>query len=220
MKKLVAFILVLALCLSLCSVALATPAPDAPSSCNINIIHAIGAYWIARTIVERAKEVEVETVNLSDFLKWALPVGIAAVGTAATVGIIYALLKGNCGEDADEPETVYGTIAEVLATVDNFPSSENKNNPPDNAWSGINEIGTIKCYICDGKLTFWSPNGDAGDTYGIPTATPVTKIEDNYSITQNIVTFTMTGGKLGSIQLQSTNPSFTKHDGTYTAPGK
>ena len=96
MKKLVALVLALALCLSLCSVALATPAPEEPSSCNVNILHAIGTYWIARTIIERAKEIKVETVNLSDFLKWALPVGVAAVGTAATVGIIYALLKGNC----------------------------------------------------------------------------------------------------------------------------
>ena len=101
MKKLVAFILVLALCLSLCSVAFATPAPEAPSSCNINILHAIGAYWIARTIVERAKEVEVETVNLSDFLKWALPVGIAAVGTAAAVHFFYHLLK-DCGGNTED----------------------------------------------------------------------------------------------------------------------
>ena len=208
MKKLVALVLALALCLSLCSVALATPAPEEPSSCNVNILHAIGTYWIARTIIERAKEIKVETVNLSDFLKLALPVGIAAVGTAATVGIIYALLKGNGDKDVDTIKTV----EDVLNTVSGgFPTWD------DAVWTS----GDNKCYVEDNELHFWNSwVSDVAQFTFVVTSDGNGNYTCNSDYAGGVITFTMENKVLKSITLinEPDEWGFEKCNGTYTAP--
>ena len=243
MKKLVAFILVLALCLSLCSVAFATPAPEAPSSCNINILHAIGTYWIARTIIERAKEIKVETVNLSDFLKLALPVGIAAVGTAATVGILYALLKGNC--DKDDADTIK-TVKDILDTVDGgFPTGSLEDDglglgrmattAPDGAWvkENTNVYNYGYAFILtkddngsdDDALVFQISNQSGFEGLSeigeyIFLSTQLEQDSDNWkgainSSANRYVTFIMSEGKLIKIVLESAKSNL---NGEYDAP--
>ena len=221
MKKFVAFILVLALCLSLCSVALAAPKTEVPNCCSVNILHAIGTYWIARTIVERAKEIKVETVNLSDFLKWALPVGIAAVGTAATVGILYALLKGNCDKDVKE-DVVINTVGDLFALQENFPSDY------DNGWQESSD-SEKRVYYQSNQYDFKELlNGKNADE-----SQPLTGEYDSLDKSGNdyvyaphmnegttyTVTFIMDGTKITSIVFDSNMTGNTDYVGTY-APAK
>ena len=218
MKKLVAFVLVLALCLSLCSVALATPAPEAPNCCSVNILHAIGTYWIARTIVERAKEIKAELPDLAQFWKLALPVGVAAVGTAATVGIIYALLKGNC--DKEEDVKTFTTVAELMEAQEGFPSAY------ENGWLESNKNALRMYYgnngYCD-QLTAATSSTDAGISVANE-YTEIGKSGNNYLYAPYIdewttytVTFIMDGTKITSIVFYTDGTSG-EYAGTFTAP--
>ena len=107
MKKLVAVILVLALCLSLCSVAFAQPTSCDP--CTTKIVSAIGTYWVARTIVENLKTAVEEMPDLAQFLKNVLPVVLPVGLAAVSVGILFAMLKNN--DSGDEM-----TVADILNT--------------------------------------------------------------------------------------------------------
>ena len=216
MKKFVAFILVLALCLSLCSVALATPAPEEPSSCNVNILHAIGTYWIARTIVERAKEIKAEMPDLAQFWKLALPVGIAAVGTAATVGIIYALLKGNC--DKEEDVKTFATVAELMEAQENFPSDY------DNGWQESNKNALRMYYKNIGFDQLIAATSSADNGISVANEyTEIVKSGNNYLYAPDVgewntvtVTFIMDGTKITSIEFCTDID--VEYAGTFTAP--
>ena len=128
MKKIIAFVLVLALCLSLCSVALAAPSPVKMNSYNANIAKAISTYRFTRMIVERAKVAMTKTFNLARVLKLALPVGVAAA--AVTGGILYALLKGNGGKD----DVTIETVADLLEQNKNFPCFDSYPDDKSSAW--------------------------------------------------------------------------------------
>ena len=104
---------------------------------------------------------------------------------------------------ADEIETV----GDVLATVSDFPTTEDWHNTPDNAW--INEQNTALFIENDSKMFYGNCS--------IELSTGVVKSEENYVAYSNICIFTfiMDEGVLKNIIIASESTDYHTQVGTY-----
>ena len=110
MKKFVAIVLVLAMVLSLATVAFAEKK-------QINPVDVIGTYWVVKALVAQVKDV-VSNPVMMDFLKVAVPVGAVAVVGATVVNfalrVMFGGMKNALEDDGKISVIIEGPTAGIL----------------------------------------------------------------------------------------------------------